>query len=201
MFSACAKKGPDPLQALAKYNVIWDSPSRDSWETMPTGNGDIGLNVWVEESGDLLFYIGKTDFWDDNSRLLKLGRVRFKISPNPYVQGRRFFQTLRLRDATIEVRFGEGEDLVRAQVWVDAHQPVIHVVVDGGRPLEVNAAIEVWRTEPYELPTIEVSDVHFDPGSPGISISPRSSSRTPSSPGRVAGSVGITTTRNQSVRP
>jgi len=45
---------------------------------MPTGNGDIGLNVWVEESGDLLFYIGKTDLWDDNSRLLKLGRARAK---------------------------------------------------------------------------------------------------------------------------
>jgi hypothetical protein len=134
---------------------------------MPTGNGDIGLNVWVEESGDLLFYIGKTDLWDDNSRLLKLGRVRFRISPNPYLQSRRFLQTLRLRDATIEVRYGEGEDLVRAQVWVDAHHPAIHVLVEGGSPLEVNATIEVWRTEPYELPTIEVSDVHFDQDVPG----------------------------------
>ena len=167
MFSACAKKGPDPLKSLAKYDVIWDSPSRDSWGTMPTGNGDIGLNVWVEESGDLLFYIGKTDLWDDNSRLLKLGRLRFKISPNPYPQNRRYLQTLRLRDATVEVRFGEGEDLVSAQVWVDAHHPVIHVLVESGRPLEVNAAAEVWRTVPYELPTIEVSDVHFDHGLPG----------------------------------
>jgi len=164
LFSACAPKGPDPLQALAKYDVVWDSPSRDSWGTMPTGNGDIGLNAWVGESGDLLFYISKTDLWDDNSRLLKLGRVRFKISPNPYLQSRRFFQTLRLRDATVEVRYGAGEDLVRAQVWVDAHHPVIHVLVEGGRPLEVNAAIEIWRTAPFELPTIEVSDVQFDQG-------------------------------------
>jgi len=172
MFSACAKRGSDPLQALAKYDAIWDSPSRDSWGTIPTGNGDIGLNVWVEESGDLLFYIGKTDLWDDNSRLLKLGRVRFKIRPNPYLQSRRFLQTLRLRDATVEVRYGEGEDLVIAQVWVDAHHPVIHVLVEGGRPLEVNAALEVWRTAPYELPTIEVSDVQFDQGIAGNQHSP-----------------------------
>jgi len=142
-------------------------PSGDASGTMPTGNGDIGLNVWVDEGGDLLFYIGKTDLWDDNSRLLKLGRVRFKISPNPYLQSRRFLQTLRLRDATVEASYGKGEELVRAQVWVDAHYPVIHVLVEGERPFEVKASIEVWRTEPYELPMIEVSDVHFDPGSPG----------------------------------
>src|SRR5512139_2691683 len=97
----CSARPYDPLQALAKYDVTWDSPSRDAWGTMPTGNGDISLNVWVEESGDLIFYIGKTDLWDDNSRLLKLGRVRFKISPNPYRPGGRFLQTLRLRDAAV----------------------------------------------------------------------------------------------------
>src|SRR4030042_5652301 len=86
MFSAYATKDVDPLQALAKYDVTWDSPSRDAWGTMPTGNGDIGLNVWAEESGDLLFYIGKTDLWDDNSRLLKLGRVRFKALQAMLVQ-------------------------------------------------------------------------------------------------------------------
>src|SRR4030043_2055700 len=124
--SACSTRAYNPLQALAKYDVTWDSPSRDAWGTMPTGNADIGLNVWVEERGDPLLYIGKTDLWDDNSRLLKLGRVRFKISPNPYLQSGCFLQTLRLCDATIEIRYGEGEDLVRAQVWVDAHYPVVH---------------------------------------------------------------------------
>jgi hypothetical protein len=37
--------------------VVWDTPSRDSSGSMPLGNGDIGLNVWVEEEGDLLFYL------------------------------------------------------------------------------------------------------------------------------------------------
>ena len=92
IFPACTTTGFDPLRALAKYDVTWDSPSRDSWGTMPTGNGDIGLNVWVEESGDLLFYIGKTDLWDDNSRLLKLGLVRFRMNPNPFRPGGRFLR-------------------------------------------------------------------------------------------------------------
>ncbi|HUU39178.1 MAG TPA: DUF5703 domain-containing protein [Candidatus Desulfaltia sp.] len=165
--SSCAREGYDPLKSLERYDVAWDSPSRDAWGTMPAGNGDIGINVWVEESGDLLLYIGKTDLWGDNSRLLKLGRVRFKISPNPYLQSKAFYQELRLRDATVEIRFGEGENLVQAKVWVDARHPVIHVLVDGRSALDMSASIELWRTEPYELPSIEVSDVHFDHDVPG----------------------------------
>ncbi|MEI8139935.1 MAG: DUF5703 domain-containing protein [bacterium] len=41
------------------YNVVWHTPSRDSSGSMPLGNGDVALNVWVEEGGDLLFYIAK----------------------------------------------------------------------------------------------------------------------------------------------
>ena len=33
---------------LGAYNVVWDSPSKDATGSMPIGNGDIGLNVWVE---------------------------------------------------------------------------------------------------------------------------------------------------------
>jgi hypothetical protein len=167
VLSACVQKTFDPVQNLEKYNVVWNTPSQDAWGTMPAGNGDISLNVWTEERGDLLFYIGKTDSWDDNSRLLKVGRVRVKISPNPYLRTKVFAQTLRLRDATIDVRLGEGEQLVHMQVWTDAHHPVIHILAASKKPVEVTASIELWRTESYELPTIEVSDVHFDQAVPG----------------------------------
>ncbi|OGD21730.1 MAG: hypothetical protein A2W03_18185 [Candidatus Aminicenantes bacterium RBG_16_63_16] len=157
----------DPLKALEKYHVTWDSPSRDARGSMPAGNGDISLNVWVEESGDLLFYIGKTDLWDDNARLLKLGRVRVKFSPNPRARSKAFVQTLRLSDATVDVRYGEGEDALSVRVWTDASHPVVHVLAEGRREVEVTAAVELWRTEPLTLPSIEVSDVHYDDNAPG----------------------------------
>ena len=65
------------------FNVVWDSPSKDSSGSMPLGNGDIGLNVWVEECGDLVFYIGKTDAWSETVRLLKIGRVRVQALAEP----------------------------------------------------------------------------------------------------------------------
>ena len=39
-------------------NVIWNTPSRNSSESMPCGGGDIGMNIWVEE-GDILFYLSR----------------------------------------------------------------------------------------------------------------------------------------------
>ena len=50
---------------VASYNVVWKTPGRDAADSMPLGNGDIGLNVWVEDDGDLLLYIGKGDAWSE----------------------------------------------------------------------------------------------------------------------------------------
>ena len=69
------------MNQLDNYNITWDSPSKDHHGSMPLGNGDIGLNLWVEENGDICFYIGKTDSWGDNGRLLKVGKVRIKSEP------------------------------------------------------------------------------------------------------------------------
>ena len=83
---------------IDRYDVAWDGPSEDSRGSMPLGNGDLGLNVWVEKSGDLLLYLSKTDAWSDDvggsKGLLKLGRIRVQFSPNPVADGNPLRQTL-----------------------------------------------------------------------------------------------------------
>ncbi|MDR1331484.1 MAG: DUF5703 domain-containing protein [Tannerella sp.] len=32
---------------MSRYNITWDSPAKNSSESMPCGGSDIGLNVWV----------------------------------------------------------------------------------------------------------------------------------------------------------
>jgi len=140
-----------PEANLDACNVVWDSPSRDSSGSMPLGNGDVALNVWVEEGGDLLFYISKSDAWDENCRLIKLGRVRVKLEPNPFRAGTPFRQELRLRQGEIALRGGAGEGAVELRVWVDANRPVIHVDASGGAPFAMEAALEMWRTEDRPL--------------------------------------------------
>ncbi len=147
---------------LANYNVVWDTPSKDYTGSMPIGNGDIALNAWVEESGDLRFYIAKTDSWDDNGRLVKVGSVRISLNPKPKTPLVAFRQTLHLPEATMAVRYGEEDSAVDLKLWVDANHPVIQVEVESRQPTEAVASIELWRTGPYQLPTIEVSDVMLD---------------------------------------
>jgi hypothetical protein len=139
---------------LDDYNVAWDSPSTGPSGSMPLGNGDIGLNVWMEPTGDLLLLIAKSDAWDENSINLKLGGIRIRFTPNPLCSGESFSQALRLRSGEIEIRTGS----ICLRIWVDANQPVIHVDADGDSPFEMQAALEIWRTEPRTIKT-QTSDL------------------------------------------
>jgi len=143
-----AERIQDPLE---KYDVIWNTPSQGPSGSMPIGNGDIGINLWVKPSGDLLFYISKTDSWSENGRLLKLGRVRLRLSPNPYGDELPFSQTLRLRQGAIDIMAGRKGSQVHLAVWVDANHPVIRVEVDGQQDFNVNVSLELWRQKERQL--------------------------------------------------
>lgn len=142
---------------LDRYNVLWTTPSRDASGAMPIGNGEVGLSVWVEEDGDLQFYISRTDAWSEACRLLKLGKIRVHFSPNPFVKGARFRQELKLRDGRIDITAGAGADAVKVTVFVDAQAPVIHILGESAQPLSVRAALEDWRTEKKLLQGEELS--------------------------------------------
>ncbi len=158
--------GSDATDGHDAYDVVWTSPSADASGSMPLGNGDIGLNAWVEPTGDIVFYISKTDSWGDNGRLLKIGRVRIRLEP-PLVSDQQYYQqTLVLRDGTMVLRCGDKDTPTTIRLWVDANHPVIHLDADGPTPRTATASVEPWRTEPYELPSIECSDVHLDRSKP-----------------------------------
>jgi hypothetical protein len=143
---------------IDKYNVVWDSPSIDHHGSMPLGNGDIALNAWVTGVGDLHCYISKTDAWDDNARLVKVGKVRVHFEPNPFAPGTAFRQELKLGEGALEITSGKKADC-RIRVWVDANHPVIHVTAESATPLEATIVAEVWRTNRQELLDLQVSDV------------------------------------------
>lgn len=148
----------EPWELVDQYNVVWDSPSENADGSMPLGNGEVALNAWIEPNGDLVFYIARTDSWDDLGRLAKVGRVRISLEPSPADTGP-FRQTLRLRDGTLEAKWGEAAEATRLQLWVDANNPVVQVTIDSPRPVTAQARIELWRTEPTPLAELETSDV------------------------------------------
>ena len=163
--AVCAA-GPDA------YNVVWDSPSANHHGSMPLGNGDIALNAWMTPDGDLHFYISKTDAWDDNARLLKVGKVRIHFEPNPVATAKAYRQELKLNEGCMEIRLGADPStpgappVVTIRLWVDANHPVVHVTAESATPLEATACVEIWRTNQQELAEVQCSDVMNHPGRP-----------------------------------
>ncbi len=142
----------NPLMAkeptLADYDVSWRSPSADAAGSMPIGNGEVVLNAWVEaKTGDVMILIGRTDALSEISRILKVGRVRVKLSPSPFL-GTDFEQRLALGRGQIDLK-GDGE---RLKLFVDSEAHVVHLAGKLRKPRSVRATLEVWRDQPRPLP-------------------------------------------------
>ena len=119
MLSSCT--GSDML-SVSDYNVVWDSPSENAAGSMPIGNGEVGANFWVEPSGDMVFYISRTDAWSETGELYKLGRIRISTKP-AITSADDFCQTLDLRNGRINLR-GAGMDL---SFFIDSDSPTIYL--------------------------------------------------------------------------
>lgn len=155
-FTAFAVQANAPVDtALNKYNVSWNTPGPTSAQSMPLGNGDIGLNVWTEPNGDLLFYISKTDAWggegdkeqDDWMKqggvLMKLGAVRISAGGSKNIT--KFRQILKLKESEILITERGDKANIQYRVWVDANNPVIRVEVKTSSPSTISVALDNWR--------------------------------------------------------
>lgn len=141
-------------EMLDANNVSWNIPGPTSAESMPIGNGDIGLNVWTEGNGDIVFYISKTDSWSEDNYgswgLLKLGKVRISLNPAPTMTT--FLQTLKL--STGEILITENNNTFR--IWVDANNPVIRVEANSNQATTMTVTLENWRTTTQNGVTADV---------------------------------------------
>lgn len=127
---------------LDNYNITWNTQSKNSSESMPCGGGDIGLNVWVEK-GELLFYMSRSGTFDENNAFLKLGRVRVKLTPNPF-ESKEFSQKLILNDGYVKITGGK-EIKAEIKIWVDVFKPVIYLDIQTNKPVSSEVAYENWR--------------------------------------------------------
>ncbi|HXB60895.1 MAG TPA: DUF5703 domain-containing protein [Candidatus Acidoferrales bacterium] len=128
-------------------DVTWNSLGTNENDSLPIGNGDIALNVWTEQNGDIVLLLAKSDAWSENGQLLKLGRVRVKLTPNPFVAPASVTQILKLQTGEVLLQAGAST----ARIWVDANHPVAHLEVETEHPVQMVATSELWRTNVYHL--------------------------------------------------
>jgi hypothetical protein len=150
----------------APYNVVWTSPSHDAAGSMPLGNGQLGINLWVEEDGDLRFYISRNDSFTEVSRLVKVGGVRISLDPNPFKKGMKFRQELKLAEGVCKIDAGPEDCKVSLVVLVSANAPTISVIGQSSSPVKVKIAADDWRTKPHTLAGEELNSSWTLHGSP-----------------------------------
>ena len=150
------------VPGLEQSNSTRNAAGKDFHDAMPTGNGDIGVSMWIEKDGDLLFYISKTDAYDDNNRLLKLGLISVKISPNPFLSDSFFLQQLKLKESAIIVQTGSGNNTFKLRLWVDANHPFIRLEMTGDKKFTSTVQLHNWRREEHTLQDLSFSDPYQD---------------------------------------
>ena len=128
-------------ERISRYNVVWNSPSKDASGVMPVGNGDIAAGVYAIENGDLYLLLAKNDAYNYMGDIYKTGRVRITMDPNPFLSGKSFKQTLDLPNCAILIE----ADKVRIRIWADANRPVYHIEIYSPEKLAVKARPEFWK--------------------------------------------------------
>jgi hypothetical protein len=136
---------------LDAFNTVFNSPSKDEADSIPLGNGTTGINLWVEENGDLLFYLARNDAISEVHRLLKLGRIRVSLSPNPFAAGKPYRQELRLRHGCCDIVAGPKGQEVRLNIFVDSDSQTVYVAGIADQPVSVKVKLENWRTQRNDL--------------------------------------------------
>ncbi|MEY4387634.1 MAG: hypothetical protein RLY20_2917, partial [Verrucomicrobiota bacterium] len=123
---------------LEQSKVVWDSPSRDSLDSMPlSGRHGAGANVWVQD-GSIWLYLAHNGAYDERGRLLKLGCVR--LTPRGVNLGAADFkQTLDPATGTITIQQGD----FKASLWFADQTLVFESDATIAQPLEV--AFGTWR--------------------------------------------------------
>ena len=126
------------------YNVVWDSPSPDAWESMPlSGRLGAGANVWVQD-GSLWFYLAHNEAYDEDGRLLKLGALRVTPANGSMLDPVSFKQELDLASGAITIsvvsKIGESIDL---KTWFAGENLVIESLAKN--PTALTLEFGTWR--------------------------------------------------------
>ena len=142
-----ANKGTEPGKSPDQncVEVHWTEPSKNSEESMPTGGCGVGLNVWMEEGG-ILVYFQQSGTFDEHNGFPKLGRIRLRPIDGP-AELADFSQTLDTNTGEIEIRWKAGSHRLRAVVWASQIHPEFHIELEGSPDLRWEAHYESWRFE------------------------------------------------------
>jgi hypothetical protein len=128
----------------ASYNVVWDSPSPDAWESMPlSGRLGAGANVWVQD-GSLWIYLAHNGAYDEDGRLMKLGCLRITPADAALRDPVSFRQELDLGSGSISIEAAsKSGQSIRLKLWFAGENLVIQS--QSKNPAALDIRFGSWR--------------------------------------------------------
>lgn len=129
---------------VSDYHFKHTGIMKNAMQSIPAGNGDLGVNVWADKDG-LWLLLSKTDAWSELHRLLKTGLIKLNFTPNPF--GRFTKWQLSYAKGTLYIRAKD----VSIRIYVDANAPVYHIHYSSRLARSVKLEIVNYRSRPMHL--------------------------------------------------
>ena len=153
--------------AESPYRVVWTNPMSGWNQTMPLGNGEVGVNAYFDgDAGRLHLLVARTDAWDELGRLVKLAEVCVGGFA-PCAGDPNYAQTLDVERGLVTRRYGAENERTEIDLWVDVERDVVVVESRTDRPSAPNAFFYLWRDEDAgTIENAEVSDLFWGSKTP-----------------------------------
>lgn len=132
------------MSKIHNYSFKYFGVMDDAMQSLPLGNGDIGVNLWLSKEGDIHILVSKTDSWSELYRLLKPAHVVLRMNPNPFVGGANF--DLCIANGTLDISYGNNT----LRVYVDAFAPCIRLSLNTEQPVDSVLEFINYRSEPID---------------------------------------------------
>ena len=123
-------------------------------DNMPIGNGRVVALVWGDgnhaNTSGVGLLLARDDAWTSLNQLVKLGRLRVQLDPDPFLNASAFNQTLDLEtgEVLISVTSRAGDHTASLRVAPSAQRGVDAVTVEllsSSVPVRVSVRLELWR--------------------------------------------------------
>lgn len=111
---------------MEEYNVVWNTQSKNSSESMPLGGHNAGCNVWTENN-ELCIYLSQSGSFDENGTMLKLGRIRLWLEDKNSLSVN-FKQELELNKGQINISSGLKNGKLNFLLWMDVSNANLHIL-------------------------------------------------------------------------
>ena len=132
------------FKKIDDYSFKYSGVMEDAMQSLPLGNGDIGVNVWLSDEGDIHLLFSKTDSWSELYRLLKPAHAVLKLNPCPFSNGADF--DLSIADGTLRI----CSEKTCLQIYVDAFAPCLRLLLKTEKPVDARLMLINYRNKPID---------------------------------------------------